>query len=227
MEKRERIMIAKEEGEDKGKNKQKKPNGSFTNPEENRTELPQVKKDKEIKSEHNEESPSGYVHVRARRGQATDRHSLAERARREKIRERLLFLQSLVPGCDKITGKAQILDEIIKYVQLLQNQVECLAAMLASVNSTTDLEVDPFMGTQAPNQVHRKCCLEPPFPTVLDSTSFPQFMITPTPTPAPTCASLVLKEDQESTGDRELFSGQDYQSQELPIQCLHDFCMNF
>ncbi|GJN37167.1 hypothetical protein PR202_gb26093 [Eleusine coracana subsp. coracana] len=43
-----------------------------------------------------------YIHVRARRGQATDSHSLAERVRREKISERMKLLQSLVPGCNKV-----------------------------------------------------------------------------------------------------------------------------
>ncbi|XP_052730569.1 transcription factor bHLH48 isoform X4 [Vigna angularis] len=42
-----------------------------------------------------------YVHVRVRRGQATDSHSLAERARREKINARMKLLQELVPGCNK------------------------------------------------------------------------------------------------------------------------------
>ncbi|XP_004508803.1 transcription factor BHLH094 isoform X2 [Cicer arietinum] len=42
-----------------------------------------------------------YIHVRARRGQATDSHSLAERARREKISVRMKILQDLVPGCNK------------------------------------------------------------------------------------------------------------------------------
>ncbi|CAL9129048.1 unnamed protein product [Musa textilis] len=42
------------------------------------------------------------VHVRARRGQATDSHSLAERARREKINARMKVLQELVPGCSKV-----------------------------------------------------------------------------------------------------------------------------
>eukprot|EP00250_Pteridium_aquilinum_P021929 c25264_g3_i1 orf=570-1769(+) len=79
-----------------------------------------------------------YVHVRARRGQATDSHSLAERVRREKISERMRFLQDLVPGCNKITGKAMILDEIINYVQSLQNQVEFLAMRLATINPKLD-----------------------------------------------------------------------------------------
>ncbi|KAL5074984.1 hypothetical protein RYX36_013968 [Vicia faba] len=95
-----------------------------------------------------DEPPTGYIHVRARRGQATDSHSLAERVRREKISERMKKLQQLVPGCDKVTGKALMLDEIINYVQSLQNQVEFLSMKLTSVNPmfydmATDL--DTFM----------------------------------------------------------------------------------
>ncbi|XP_064949784.1 transcription factor BC1-like isoform X2 [Musa acuminata AAA Group] len=64
------------------------------------------------------------THVRAKRGQATNSHSLAERIRREKISERMRLLQDLVPGCSKINGKALMLEEIINYVQSLQRQVE-------------------------------------------------------------------------------------------------------
>ncbi|KAK4845543.1 hypothetical protein QYF36_006326 [Acer negundo] len=92
----------------------------------------QNKADKKVVDQ--EEPPRGYIHVRARRGQATDSHSLAERVRREKISERMKILQKLVPGCDKVTGKALMLDEIINYVQSLQNQVEFLSMKLASVN---------------------------------------------------------------------------------------------
>nr|QJQ51237.1 bHLH transcription factor bHLH25.3 [Gardenia jasminoides] len=73
-----------------------------------------------------------YIHVRARRGQATDSHSLAERVRREKISERMKCLQDLVPGCNKITGKAGMLDEIINYVQSLQGQVEVRTPVIHS-----------------------------------------------------------------------------------------------
>ncbi|KAJ1394873.1 Myc-type, basic helix-loop-helix [Sesbania bispinosa] len=38
---------------------------------------------------------------------------------REKISERMKLLQDLVPGCNKVTGKALMLDEIINYVQSL------------------------------------------------------------------------------------------------------------
>lgn len=54
--------------------------------------------------------------------------------RREKISERMKYLQDLVPGCDRITGKAGMLDEIINYVQSLQSQVEFLSMKLATVN---------------------------------------------------------------------------------------------
>uniref|UniRef100_A0A0A9ELY0 BHLH domain-containing protein n=1 Tax=Arundo donax TaxID=35708 RepID=A0A0A9ELY0_ARUDO len=86
------------------------------------------------------EPAKDYIHVRARRGQATDSHSLAERVRRERISERMKLLQSLVPGCNKITGKALMLDEIINYVQSLQRQVEFLSMKLATMNSYLDLD---------------------------------------------------------------------------------------
>ncbi|KAJ8501154.1 hypothetical protein OPV22_011706 [Ensete ventricosum] len=84
------------------------------------------------------EPPKDYIHVRARRGQATDAHSLAERVRREKISKRMKFLQDLVPGCNKVTGKAVMLDEIINYVQSLQRQVEFLSMKLATMNPQLD-----------------------------------------------------------------------------------------
>lgn len=59
----------------KGK-KQKKSEG--TRKDENEKKLNKAgKKDQKIKAA--EEAPTDYVHVRARRGQATDSHSLAER----------------------------------------------------------------------------------------------------------------------------------------------------
>ncbi|KAL2639455.1 hypothetical protein AAZV13_06G171600 [Glycine max] len=95
-----------------------------------------------------------YIHVRARRGQATDSHSLAERARREKISERMKILQDLVPGCNKVIGKALVLDEIINYIQSLQRQVEFLSMKLEAVNSRMNMNptIDGFpskdVGTQ-------------------------------------------------------------------------------
>ncbi|KAA8540900.1 hypothetical protein F0562_024962 [Nyssa sinensis] len=85
-----------------------------------------------------------YIHVRARRGQATDSHSLAERARREKISERMKILQDLVPGCNKVIGKALVLDEIINYIQSLQRQVEFLSMKLEAVNSRMNPTTEEF-----------------------------------------------------------------------------------
>jgi len=50
------------------------------------------------------------------------------------------FLQDLVPGCSKVTGKAVMLDEIINYVQSLQRQVE-----LATVNPQLDFNLEGFV----------------------------------------------------------------------------------
>uniref|UniRef100_A0A5B7BZ49 Putative transcription factor bHLH63 n=1 Tax=Davidia involucrata TaxID=16924 RepID=A0A5B7BZ49_DAVIN len=94
-----------------------------------------------------------YIHVRARRGQATDNHSLAERARREKISKKMKCLQDLVPGCNKVTGKAGMLDEIINYVQSLQRQVEFLSMKLTAVNPRLDFNLDSFFAKEFPAHV--------------------------------------------------------------------------
>ncbi|XP_010499063.1 PREDICTED: transcription factor bHLH76-like [Camelina sativa] len=91
----------------------------------------------------------GYIHMRARRGQATNSHSLAERVRREKISERMKFLQDLVPGCDKVTGKAVMLDEIINYVQSLQCQIEFLSMKLSAVNPVLDFNLESLLAKDA------------------------------------------------------------------------------
>lgn len=70
--------------------------------------------------------PSIRPRVRARRGQATDPHSIAERLRRERIAERMKALQELVPSSNK-TDKAAMLDEIVDYVKFLRLQVKVLS----------------------------------------------------------------------------------------------------
>ncbi|KAM0019653.1 putative transcription factor bHLH family [Helianthus debilis subsp. tardiflorus] len=64
------------------------------------------------------EAPKEVVHVRARRGQATDSHSIAERS----------------------MGMAVMLDEIINYVQSLQNQVEFLSLKLTEASRFHNLD---------------------------------------------------------------------------------------
>ncbi|KAG6493442.1 transcription factor UNE12-like [Zingiber officinale] len=70
--------------------------------------------------------PAPRPKVRARRGQATDPHSIAERQRRERISERLRTLQELVPNTNK-TDRAAMLDEILDYVKFLRLQVKVLS----------------------------------------------------------------------------------------------------
>ncbi|KAL9331636.1 hypothetical protein ACSQ67_001246 [Phaseolus vulgaris] len=68
-------------------------------------------------------------------------------ARREKINARMKLLQELVPGCDKISGTAMVLDEIINHVQSLQRQVEILSMKLAAVNPRIDFSLDSLLAT--------------------------------------------------------------------------------
>ncbi|KAK8340006.1 hypothetical protein V6Z12_A08G073700 [Gossypium hirsutum] len=70
--------------------------------------------------------PTMRPRVRARRGQATDPHSIAERLRRERITERIRALQELVPSVNK-TDRAVMLDEIVDYVKFLRLQVKVLS----------------------------------------------------------------------------------------------------
>ncbi|PHT54673.1 Transcription factor HBI1 [Capsicum baccatum] len=109
--------------------------------------------DSKENSKTSEVQKPDYIHVRARRGQATDSHSLAERARREKISKKMKYLQDLVPGCNKVTGKAGMLDEIINYVQSLQKQVEFLSMKLATLNPRLDLITDNFFTKDFPSYI--------------------------------------------------------------------------
>ncbi|KAH7660966.1 tRNA (guanine-N1-)-methyltransferase N-terminal protein [Dioscorea alata] len=101
--------------------------------------------EKKPKNDNADAKKEDYIHVRAKRGQATNSHSLAERVRREKISERMRLLQDLVPGCNKLTGKAMMLDEIINYVQSLQRQVEFLSMKLAAVNPEVNFDVEQIL----------------------------------------------------------------------------------
>ncbi|GAB4851854.1 hypothetical protein Ancab_031253 [Ancistrocladus abbreviatus] len=123
----------------------KKENGSTEAQEDQNGNGKTTEEGKAMEAPKPPEPPKDYIHVRARRGQATDSHSLAERVRREKISERMKFLQDLVPGCNKVTGKAVVLDEIINYVQSLQRQVEFLSMKLATVNPRMEVNMEALL----------------------------------------------------------------------------------
>ncbi|XWS62782.1 hypothetical protein CRYUN_Cryun06bG0040200 [Craigia yunnanensis] len=145
--------------EDEGESKITGPNINKSSSNNNNKKETSTDTSKENSKVSEVQSPD-YIHVRARRGQATDSHSLAERVRREKISERMKYLQDLVPGCNKITGKAGMLDEIINYVQSLQRQVEFLSMKLAAVNPTLDFNIDNLFS----KEVFPSCTTK--FPTV-------------------------------------------------------------
>ncbi|KAL3577177.1 hypothetical protein D5086_022460 [Populus alba] len=80
----------------------------------------------DIQNKANSKPPEDYIHVRARRDQATDSHSLVETVR---ITSQLHTIQFHSINWSNFqisicTGKARMLDEIINYVQSLQRQVE-------------------------------------------------------------------------------------------------------
>ncbi|XWS60210.1 hypothetical protein CRYUN_Cryun07bG0015700 [Craigia yunnanensis] len=191
------LNSAQDKDAKEGKTKsQKKCNDALKN------EKKESKADKKDQKKAPEEPPTGYIHVRARRGQATDSHSLAERVRREKISERMKILQRLVPGCDKVTGKALMLDEIINYVQSLQNQVEFLSMKLAYVNPIFyDFGVDLEASMVTPERV---TSVASPLPSLqqCNSTQTTAFADTTTTTFAPanndpildTSAALLLQQ---------------------------------
>ncbi|XVF11449.1 hypothetical protein REPUB_Repub08aG0028600 [Reevesia pubescens] len=178
-----------------GKNKkQKKGNDGMKN----------EKKESKAEKKTLEEPPTGYIHVRARRGQATDSHSLAERVRREKISERMKILQQLVPGCDKVTGKALMLDEIINYVQSLQNQVEFLSMKLASMNPMFyDFGVDLEALMVRPERINNNSTVASPL-SAIQASAFVDTTTTTTFAPAHNYPLL----DSSSAGSLLLHQGQ-------------------
>ncbi|XP_058214210.1 transcription factor bHLH63-like isoform X5 [Rhododendron vialii] len=104
----------------------------------------------ENKDEGGKDRKPDYFHVSTPRGQGTDSHSLAERerVRREKIGERMKYLQDLVPGCSKIVGKGERLDKIIKYIQSLETRVKFLSPKVAAVNPSPDFNIDSFFAKE-------------------------------------------------------------------------------
>ncbi|KAH9625645.1 hypothetical protein KSS87_005623 [Heliosperma pusillum] len=85
--------------------------------------------------------------------------------RREKISERMKLLQDLVPGCNRVTGKALMLDEIINYVQSLQRQVEFLSMKLSTVNPRLEVNMNNLFTKDG---IQPNCTLtHPMYPTMV------------------------------------------------------------
>ncbi|KAF2298715.1 hypothetical protein GH714_025753 [Hevea brasiliensis] len=87
---------------------------------------------KKAKAKEGKEKPKEVVHVR-----------------RGKINERIRCLQDIVPGCYKTMGMAVMLDEIINYVQSLQNQVEFLSMKLTAASTFYDFNAERAKAQEA------------------------------------------------------------------------------
>ncbi|KAL0924106.1 hypothetical protein M5K25_004913 [Dendrobium thyrsiflorum] len=149
----ETFSSSKEKSEESQRKKRTRNNVNCLTTAHSKSKNKRTKKSnfEKMEMEEKKKLPAEYIHVRARRGQATDSHSLAERARRERISKRMKILQDLIPGCEKVTGKALVLDKIINYVESLKNQVEFLSMRLASVNLVLyefGLNFDDFTSTK-------------------------------------------------------------------------------
>ncbi|GFQ06863.1 transcription factor bhlh74 [Phtheirospermum japonicum] len=125
------------------------PKNAEEQPKDHISELPKEDDEKKQKPERNI-SPKSRSKPEVKQGKdnAIDAEPSKENyihVRRERISERMRLLQEPVPGCNKITGKAMMLDEIINYVQSLQQQVEFLSLKLATVNPELNLDIDRIL----------------------------------------------------------------------------------
>ncbi|KAK3037372.1 hypothetical protein RJ639_030470 [Escallonia herrerae] len=103
--------------------------------------------------------PTMRPRVRARRGQATDPHSIAERLRRERIAERMRALQELVPSCNK-TDRAAMLDEVVDYVKFLRLQVKVLSmSRLGGTGAVAQLVSDVPLSSELRYLVDHLLCI--------------------------------------------------------------------
>lgn len=66
--------------------------------------------------------------ISTKRSRAAEVHNQSERKRRDRINQKIITLQKLVPNSNK-TDKASMLDEVIEYLKQLQAQVQMMSRM--------------------------------------------------------------------------------------------------
>ncbi|XP_047318267.1 transcription factor UNE10 [Impatiens glandulifera] len=81
---------------------------------------------------------SGRSSVTTKRSRAAAIHNQSERKRRDKINQKMMTLQKMVPNSSK-TDKASILDEVIEYLKQLQAQINMMNRMNMQPTSTMNM----------------------------------------------------------------------------------------
>ncbi|XP_024170007.1 transcription factor PIF7 isoform X1 [Rosa chinensis] len=83
-------------------------------------------------------------------------HNQSERKRRDRINQKMKALQRLVPNADK-TDKASMLDEVIKYLEQLQAQVQMMNSMRNNMHPHMNMMMP--LGMQQQQHLHQMSVL--------------------------------------------------------------------
>ncbi|KAG7541102.1 Helix-loop-helix DNA-binding domain superfamily [Arabidopsis thaliana x Arabidopsis arenosa] len=84
--------------------------------------------------------------ISRKRSRAAKMHNLAERRRREKINEKMMTLQELIPRCNKST-KVSTLDDAIEYVKSLEMQIRMNLRIMTEVLISESMLLCKMMST--------------------------------------------------------------------------------
>ncbi|KAK4787091.1 hypothetical protein SAY86_010924 [Trapa natans] len=95
----------------------------FDQPESRYHDEDQEEEEEEMADQKRRTSRHSRVRNGTRRSRYSGNHNLSEKKRRDRINQRMLALQELLPNCDKV-DKVSILDEAIEYMKSLQLQLQ-------------------------------------------------------------------------------------------------------
>ncbi|XP_074561896.1 transcription factor PHYTOCHROME INTERACTING FACTOR-LIKE 15-like, partial [Curcuma longa] len=106
--------------------------------------------------------PSTGRSAQTKRSRVAEVHNLSERRRRNRINEKMLALQELIPNCNKV-DKASMLEEAIEYLKTLQMQVQKIYGIKQIMSMGSRLYMPPMMLTPAMQHMH--ATMRPNFPS--------------------------------------------------------------
>ncbi|XP_050378623.1 transcription factor PIF7 [Argentina anserina] len=124
-----------------GSTKTKSNDDDFTCHEENQ----------DVGGETTKDHESGRSRSRSRPRRIAAIHNQSERKRRDRINQKMKDLQRLVPNANK-TDKASMLDEVIRYLELLQAQVQMMHSMRNNMQPHMNMMMPSGMQQQQQQQ---------------------------------------------------------------------------